>query len=82
MGNGVATEPQAATDLEPVHVGHEHVEHDGVGGFEGLGLECFLAVGRGRDRVALVPQRAGHGVAHRLFVSSTTRTFTVTIIGR
>ena len=64
-GRAVAGGAQAAADLEPVGLGHEHVEHDRVRRLVGERVERLAAVGGQMDPVAVHPQRAVERVADR-----------------
>ena len=64
----VAGLAQAAAHLEPVHPRHGHVEDDGVGRPLGVGAERGRAVLGRLGLVALEPQGAVQGLAHRGFV--------------
>ena len=59
---------QPAADLEPVHLGHQNVEHDRVRRMQREALEGLRPVGRKLDVVTLEPQRALEGGANRRFV--------------
>ena len=64
----VAGLAQPPAHLQPVHPRHGHVEDDGVGGAFGVGAERGRAVLGGLGLVALEPQGAIEGLAHRGFV--------------
>ena len=61
----VARGPQAPADLEPVGLGHQHVEDDRVRRRVGERVQRLGAVGRQLHAVAVHPQRAIQSVAHR-----------------
>ena len=61
----VAGGAQPAADLEPVGLGHQHVEHDRVRRLVGERVERLAAVGGELDPVAVHAQRAIERVADR-----------------
>ena len=61
----VAGLAQAATDLEPIELGHQDVQDDGIGGLAGQSVQGLLTVlGQGHV-VVLEPQSALQGAANR-----------------
>ena len=60
--------PQAPADLQAVHPGHHHVEHDEVEGLLGEAVERLAAVGRLDDLVAVALQREREQRLDRLLV--------------
>ena len=64
----VAGGAQPAAHLEPVHVRHQHVEHQRIRRADRQRVERLGAVGGQLGLVALQPQRAVDGVAHRRLV--------------
>ena len=61
-----AAEP--AADLDPVELGHHHVEHDEVEALLGEAVERLAAVARGDDLVALLAERVRQQRLDRLLV--------------
>ena len=67
IGHGAAS-PQAPADLEPVELGHHHVQDDEVEGLLVEARERLAPVGGSYDVVTLLVQRIGEEGLDRLLV--------------